>query len=497
MRAYATPIPEGGTLMKYETLCNTVIEGVGGKDNVIDVSHCITRLRFHLKDVSKADTEGLKATKGVIDVIEAGGQYQVVVGPQVEGIYNDLLAIGGFTAQAAIDVNEDGDLTNEKSDPFSKLLDLISSIFQPILGVLMAGGFIVSMLSLITTFAPEFKGTTTYTVLYATGYAAFQFFPIIVAWSAGQKFGLKPVLSMAIGGILIYPDLITLVSGEPTGVLFEGNKLLQANVYGNVFGIPLVLLNYYLQVLPSIPIIWFASKVHKFFEGILPELIRGIFSNVFTLVISGLAGLLVIGPVTTILANAVAVGIQSFLAISPILAGFVVGTFWSLLVMFGLHWGIIPLWFTEMSAVGYSTLNPLNFAGCGAIMGACIGMVIKCKDADENSSLNIPALISSFFGVAEPALYGILIPRKKLMWATILGSGVGGAIAGACGAKWFNPGANGWLGLPCYIDPVNGIDKGFIGLAVGGLIATAIAIAAALVLDYRTDAEVAREKAAA
>jgi len=482
--------------MKYETLCNQVIEGVGGKDNVVDVSHCVTRLRFHLKDVEKADTEGLKATKGVIDVIQAGGQYQVVVGPQVEGIYNDLLEIGGFSAQAALDINEDAHLTDEKTDPFSKLLGLISSIFQPILGVLMAGGFIVSILSLICAFYPEFKGTTTYTVLYATGYAAFQFFPIIVAWSAGQRFGLKPVLSMAIGAVLIYPDLVAMTSGEPTSILFEGNSLLQANVYGDVFGIPLVLLNYYLQVIPSIPIIWFASKVHKFFEGVLPELIRGIFANVFTMVISSLAGLLIIGPITTILANAVAVGIQSFLAISPALAGFVVGTFWSLLVMFGLHWGIIPLWFTEMSAVGYSTLNPLNFAGCGAIMGACIGMVIKCKDKELNTSLHIPALISSVFGVAEPALYGILIPRKKLMWATFIGSGIGGAIAGACGAKWFTPGANGWLGLPCYIDPVNGIDMGFIGLAVGGVIATVVAIAAVFVLGTKTDAEAAAQKAA-
>ena len=480
---------------KYEQLNATILEGVGGIDNISSLSHCVTRLRFRLKDESICDTEGLKATKGILDVVQQGGQYQVVVGPMVEGIYNEFIE--------AYPVNQGGEVAadpgqndGQKTDPFSRLLGTISEIFQPILGVLMAGGFIVSILSLICAFVPEFKGTTTYTVLYATGYAAFQFFPIIVAWAAGQKFGLKPVLSMAIGAVLIYPDLVAMTSGDPTSVLFEGNSLLQANVYGDVFGIPLVLLNYYLQVLPSIPIIWFASKVHKFFEGCLPELIRGIFANVFTLVLSGLAGLLIIGPVTTILANAVAVGIQSFLAISPILAGFIVGTFWSLLVMFGLHWGIIPLWFTEMAAVGYSTLNPLNFAGCGAIMGACLGMVLKTKDKELNTSLNIPALISSFFGVAEPALYGILIPRKKLMWATFIASGIGGAIAGGAGAKWYNPGANGWLGLPCYIGP-NGIDAGFIGLAVGGLIATAVAIAAVFVLGTKSDAEVAAEKAAA
>lgn len=484
--------------MKCEQLCNTIIEGVGGKSNVKDVIHCITRLRFTLKDESKADTDGLKATKGVIDVIQSGGQYQVVVGPQVNGIYDELCEIGGFSATAQMDVVEDPDLVAEDGakDPFSKLLGFISSIFQPILGVLMAGGFIVSMLSLICVFMPDFKATTTYTVLYAIGYAAFKFFPILVAWAAGQKFGVKPALSMAIGAVLIYPDLVNMTTGDPTSVLFENNALFKANVYGDVFGIPLVLLDYYTQVLPSIPIMWIAAKVQKFFKGILPELIRGIFTDVFTLLIAALAGLLIVGPVTTILANAVAMGIQAALALSPIIAGFVVGTFWSLLVMFGLHWGIIPLWFTEMASVGYSSLNPLNFAGCGAILGACIGMLLKCKDADLKVSLILPATISDFFGVSEPALYGILIPRKKLMWATFLSAGVGGAVAGACGAKWFTPGANGWLGLPCYIDPVAGIDMGFIGLTIGAIIATILPIIAVFILGTKTDQEAAAEKAA-
>lgn len=484
--------------MKYEQLCNTIIEGVGGKSNVKDVIHYITRLRFTLKDESKADTDGLKATKGVIDVIQSGGQYQVVVGPQVNGIYDELCEIGGFSATAQMDVVEDPDLVAEDGakDPFSKLLGFISSIFQPILGVLMAGGFIVSMLSLICVFMPDFKATTTYTVLYAIGYAAFKFFPILVAWAAGQKFGVKPALSMAIGAVLIYPDLVNMTTGDPTSVLFENNALFKANVYGDVFGIPLVLLDYYTQVLPSIPIMWIAAKVQKFFKGILPELIRGIFTDVFTLLIAALAGLLIVGPVTTILANAVAMGIQAALALSPIIAGFVVGTFWSLLVMFGLHWGIIPLWFTEMASVGYSSLNPLNFAGCGAILGACIGMLLKCKDADLKVSLILPATISDFFGVSEPALYGILIPRKKLMWATFLSAGVGGAVAGACGAKWFTPGANGWLGLPCYIDPVAGIDMGFIGLTIGAIIATILPIIVVFILGTKTDQEAAAEKAA-
>lgn len=489
-------IPKGACKMQYEDLCNAVIQGVGGKDNVVDVSHCITRLRFHLKDEAKADTAGLKATKGVIDVIQAGGQYQVVVGPQVEGIYNDLLAIGGFEAQAPVDVNEDAG-TDEKTDPFSRLLGFISSIFQPILGTLMAGGFIVSMLSLVSVFWPDFSSTTTHTVLYAIGYSVFEFFPIIVAWSAGKKFGVKPVLSMAIGAVLVYPSLVAMTAGDPTAVLFEGNPFLQANIYGDVFGIPLVMLSYYTQVLPAIPIMWIASKIQKFFSAHLPELIRGIFTNVFTLLFSSLLGLLIVGPVTTILANAVAVLIQAALALSPAIAGFLVGTFWSLLVMFGLHWGIIPIWFAEIAAVGYSTLNPLNFAGCGAIMGACIGMLIKSKDKEQKSDLIMPATISAIFGVAEPALYGILIPRKRLMWTTFVSAGIGGAIAGIAGAKWFTPGANGWLGLPCYIDPAAGIDAGFIGLVIGAVIATIIPIVAPFFLGTETDEERKAKKLAA
>lgn len=139
--------------MKYQELCETIIDKVGGRENVQDVSHCITRLRFHLKDEAKADTAGLKATKGVIDAIQAGGQYQVVVGSAVEAIYSDLIKIGGFSAEPAVDMNPDAakDLACEqdkKQDPFTRLLGVVSEILQPVLGVLMAGGFLKSLLAL-------------------------------------------------------------------------------------------------------------------------------------------------------------------------------------------------------------------------------------------------------------------------------------------------------------------------------------------------------------
>ena len=474
--------------MQYQDLCNKIIEGVGGKDNVIDVSHCITRLRFRLKDESKADTAALKATKGVLDVIQAAGQYQVVIGATVEAVYADLVQVGGFATQAALDVNEDPELgaDGKKTDPFSRLLRLISEIFQPVLGMLMAGAFIQSLLAIATVAGWLDKGSSTYTVLYAIGNAVFYYFPIIIGWSAGKRFGLKPALSMAIGAVLVYPTIVALAGTDPLYTIASGT-VFASSVFGDVFGIPLVLQGYASTVIPVIVMEWFASKVYKGFSSVIPALVRSFFSNCLTLAVTGIVGLLVIGPITTILGNLVAYAILAIVSFSPAIAGLVVGTLWSLLVMFGLHWAVIPLWFVDVATYGYDVINPLVFAGAPAILGACLGMIVRSKNAEENSSINVPSAISAFFGVCEPALYGILIPRKKLMWATFLSAGVGGAIAGIAGAKLYSFGANGFLGAPNFIDPSAGINGSFIGLIVGGVIALVAAFVAALILGGKKD----------
>ena len=448
--------------MKYQKLCDEIITKVGGRDNVLDVSHCITRLRFHLKDESLAQTNELKATKGVVDVIQAGGQYQVVIGATVEAVYNDLVQIGGFDSKPALDIDEGDDV--KKSDPFSRLLAIISEILQPVLGVLMAGGFIKSMLALCTVAGWLAKDSNTYVTISAIGDSVFYYFPLIIGWTSAKKFGLKPVMGMALGGILVYPTL----------------------VYGDIFGIPLIMQNYSSTILPAIFIVWIASKVHKALSNALPALVSSFFSNILTLLICGILGLLVVGPVMTVLSNIVAQIILMLINFQPAIAGFVIGTFWSLLVMFGLHWGIIPLWFLDVATYGYDLINPLVYAGGCAIAGAVLGMVIRTKDSEENAAVNIPALVSSIFGVNEPALYAILLPRKRLMWATFISAGVGGAIAGLMGAKLYAFGASGPLGFPSFINPA-GIDMGFIGLVISGVVAFVLALVAAMVIGTRKD----------
>lgn len=445
--------------MKYQKLCDEIITKVGGRDNVLDVSHCITRLRFHLKDESLAQTNELKATKGVVDVIQAGGQYQVVIGATVEAVYNDLVQIGGFDSKPALDIDEGDDV--KKSDPFSRLLAIISEILQPVLGVLMAGGFIKSMLALCAVAGWLAKDSNTYVTLSAIGDSVFYYFPLIIGWTSAKKFGLKPVMGMALGGILVYPTLVALMGGDPLYTLGAGT-VFESNVYGDIFGIPLIMQNYSSTILPAIFIVWIASKVHKVLSNALPALVSSFFSNI-------------VAQIILMLIN-----------FQPAIAGFVIGTFWSLLVMFGLHWGIIPLWFLDVATYGYDLINPLVYAGGCAIAGAVLGMVIRTKDSEENAAVNIPALVSSIFGVNEPALYAILLPRKRLMWATFISAGVGGAIAGLMGAKLYAFGASGPLGFPSFINPA-GIDMGFIGLVISGVVAFVLALVAAMVIGTRKD----------
>ncbi len=469
--------------MKHQQLCDEIIAKIGGKENVKDVSHCITRLRFHLKDESKAQTEELKATKGVVDVIQAGGQYQVVIGATVEAVYNDLVQIGGFDAQPALDIDEGDNV--KKGDPFTRLLAVISEILQPILGVLMAGGFIKSMLALASVAGWLAKDSNTYVVLSAIGDSVFYYFPLIIGWTSAKKFALKPVMGMALGGILVYPTLVALTGGDPLYTLGAGT-IFESNVYGDIFGIPLVMQSYASTILPAIFVVWVAAKVHKFFVNILPAVVSSFFANILTLFICGILGLVVIGPVMTVLSNIVAQIILALISFQPAIAGFVIGTFWSLLVMFGLHWGIIPLWFLDVATYGYDLINPLVYAGGCAIAGAVLGMIIRTKNGEENAEVNVPALVSSIFGVNEPALYAILLPRKRLMWATFLSAGVAGAVAGLMGAKLYSFGASGPLGFPSFINPA-GIDTGFIGLVASGVIAFILALIAACVLGPKKD----------
>lgn len=473
--------------MKYQELCETVIANVGGKENVLGVTHCVTRLRFKLQDESKANTDVLKKTKGVLQVIQTGGQYQVVVGPQVGEIYKELCQIGGFSAgdaaPAAAPAQEE-----KTGNLISRFLITMTGVFNPLLSLLMASGMIKALLVLLTVLGVLDKASGTYTILYGMGDAMFYFFPIVVGWSAAKKFGLKEIYGIVIGGVLTYPSLVALSGGEALYAVFAGTPF-ESQVYTTFLGIPVILpaAGYASSVIPAILIVFFASILYRFLQNHLPVMLRNFFTPFLTLLIIMPLGFLIIGPIAIIIQGILTSVINFIVSVNLGLAGLIIGSTWTILVLFGLHMPVIMMFQMNIVTLGYDHINPLIFAGALANMGACLGVYLRSKDADERQNTLLPSFISAFFGISEPALYGVLIPRRKLLAATLLSAGVGGMIAGFGGATLWNMSTSGPLGLPGFINPA-GIDGGFISLCIGAVAAFVLAAIAGYVFGGSKDA---------
>ena len=419
--------------MKYEQLSKEIIRNIGGEENVNTVWHCVTRLRFNLKDESKANTDALKKVDGVMDVIQRNGQYQVVIGTHVEDVYHDLVKVGGFASKAEGEVPADSE-DGQSRGLVSAFMDLLMAIFQPVLGLLSASGMIKAVLALLTVTGVLAKTDGTYIILSAAGDALFYFFPIILGWSAAKRFGLKEPIGMALGGVLVYPTLVAATAAEPLYTIFKGT-IFEQPIYLTFLKIPVIMPSYATTVIPILLIVYVASKLSKWLTNVLPALMRAFFVPFFTIAITAPIALIVVGPIAVVLQDLIGAAVTGLIGLSPGIAGLVLGAVWSILVMFGLHWGVIPLFALNVSNYGYDVVNPLIFAGAFASLGAVVGVILKSKDKQEKGNILVPAAISTFFGVNEPTLYGVLVPRKRLMFATFAAAGVGGAIAGFSGAK--------------------------------------------------------------
>ncbi|GJM77309.1 hypothetical protein HMSSN036_95250 [Paenibacillus macerans] len=249
--------------MKYEALAKDIIKNVGGKENVNSLTHCITRLRFKLKDESKANTEALKARDGIVTVIQSGGQYQVVIGNHVPEVYADVAAIGGFR-------DAEAEPSGEKMSLFNRFIDIISGVFQPVLGVLAATGMIKGFNALFLAMGWLTATSGTYQILNAIGDCLFYFFPIFLGYTAAKKFNANIFIGMAIGASLVYPTLSAITgAGKPLYTLFSGT-IFESPVYITFLGIPVILMSYSSSVIPIIISTYVGAKLEKLFRKIIP-----------------------------------------------------------------------------------------------------------------------------------------------------------------------------------------------------------------------------------
>ena len=445
---------------KYDDFAATVIELVGGKDNVTNVMHCITRVRFVLKDESKADTETLEKTPGVIKIMQANGQYQVVVGnDKVEDVYDAIVKVGGFTPGGEVDVEEEEG--GEKKGIMASFMDLISGIFQPMLGTFAAAGIMKGILALIVNFWPAFEGGGAYEVLYTIADGYFYFLPVVLGYTAAKKFGMNEFTGIAIGLSLVYPDMVAITEGEVLGTVSLG-IFGDLSWYATFFGIPIIMpaSGYTSSVIPVILMVALGAQVEKWSKKWMPGSVKMFFVPLLTMTVAVVFGYLVIGPVATIITNLLET-IFNFLFNLPVvgrtLGTVIVAALWMPMVMFGFHWSTIPLMLLNLSDLGYDYVGASMIAHSFSLGAVLFAMYLKNKD-ETFRGVCMPAMITSFFfGITEPALYGVAIPDGKAFIVACIGSAAGGLVIGLTQSVVYMSGGMGVFNWLCFINPEGGM----------------------------------------
>lgn len=429
----------------YDNLSKNIVASVGGAENVISLIHCATRLRFKVKNQSKVKKPELEQLEGVIAVVVSGGQTQVVIGSHVSDVYE---AIGKNT-----DVKLGNDKASEetgKKNFFNMFIDTVAGIFTPILGAMCAAGMLKGILILCTTMGWLTDQSGTYKILYAAADGLFTFLPMILAYTAASKFKTDKFLAVAVGGALVYPTM--------TAAYSEGAAL-------TFLGIPVVLANYTSSVIPIVIAVWVMSKMEKALNKVIPAVCKKFFVPLICLSIIVPVTYLVIGPVSNILGNFLADGYTGLVGLSPTIAGFIIGCLWPLIVMFGLHYGFIPIVFNNVAAYGRDTLFTITGPNNMAQAGATLGVFLKTKDKDLKAISGSAALSAVLAGITEPAIYGVTLKYKKPFFIGAFFSGIAGAITAKVGAGASAVVGTSLLTMTAYIG------QGFVGFCIACAIA--------------------------
>lgn len=432
---------------KYQALAKEIVKNVGGKENVAGLVHCITRLRFTLRDEGIAKDQVLKNMEGVVTVMKSGGQYQVVIGNHVPEVFEDVMQL--------LDIGEGEAAGEEKSGRLlDKAVDMVSGIFQPILGIMAACSMLKGLNTLFVTLGLYSADCGGYLIINAAGDALFTFLPLFLGYTAAQKFKLKPMLGLAVGAAMCYPGIqagALSAGAEPLSYILEGT-MFRSPVYINFFGIPVISVDYTGTVIPVILAVWFASKCEKLFSKYIPDLVKFFFVPMLTLLVTIPVSILFLGPVATFGSTLISEFTLAIRGVSPTLAGGIVGLTWQILVIFGMHWGFIPVYINNVQTLGYDNVMMPFFACTFATSAVVLAIFFKTKDK-KLKEMAIPNFISGIFGVTEPAIYGILLPKKKPFIISCIAGGIGGAFYGFCNFRKFILGGMGIFELPNMMNP--------------------------------------------
>lgn len=448
--------------MDNQAVGKRVWEAVGGEKNVNSLVHCATRLRFKLKDESVADTQKLKQDPDVIQVVQSGGQYQVVIGSNVADVYQAIVDEQGLTDQSGTE--------DQSKNPLNRLIDIISSIFTPFLGAMAAAGILKGFLSLATVLGWLSADTGAYQILFAAADGVFTFLPVMLAFTAAKKFKTNQFLSVAIAMALVYPA-ITQLAGAGGAVDF--------------FGLPIVLAQsgYTSSVIPIILAVWVQSKFEPLVKKVIPQFLQMIFVPMIVLLVMVPLTFLLLGPIGTVIGNGLGSLFNSIYSFSPLVAGLIMGSLWQVFVMFGMHWGFVPIMFLNIEQYGFDVMVPMLLPAVLAQGGAALAVAIRTKDT-KLRSLGISSTITSLFGITEPTVYGVTLPLKKPFVIACLSAGIGGAMIGFAGVKAFSSGLVSLLTIPTFISTNQAVESNVTMAILATALSFVLAFVGTLVVGF-------------
>ena len=420
--------------MDYQAIAKEILKDVGGKDNIVDVTHCYTRLRFVLKDTKQANKEALLQTEGIISVVESGGQYQVVLGNKVAHVYNALepLLAQQLTTKTS---------TKEKNSLGNRILNTVAAIFTPVVPAIAASGMLKGILAIAVMVANNFyqvdlKPLNTYIILSAASDALFYFMPVILGYSAAKVFKTNEYIAMVIGATLCYPTIVSLMTEESAVTLF---------------GLHVTKANYVSTVIPIILAIFMLAYVQRFLEKVIPEVLKIIMVPTLSLLLMIPATLLLFGPIGIYLGDGVNWLYYYIMNFSPILLGGFIGGIWCVLVIFGAHRGLVPIGINDVARTGRQNL--LAFAGAANFSqaGAAFGVFVRTKNKDLKA-VAASATVTALFRITEPAIYGANLRLKKPMIYAVASGAAGGALMGWGGSYGTAFANQGLLTIPVYAE---------------------------------------------
>lgn len=444
--------------MTNKELAKKIIELVGSEKNINSLTHCVTRLRFVLKDENKANTKKIERLDGVLGVQKKAGQYQVIVGSKVNKVYQEITSMTNLSAE----VEDDTDDKNKSV--ITRVLETLSAILIPSLPPIIGGGMIKGFLFMFWGFGWIEWGSDIFNLLNIMSDCMFYFYPFLLAVSAAKKFKTNAYMALSLAGVLMHPTI------------YEGiNAGLKSF---SVFGIPFQYLDYNSSVIPIILSVWIMSYVYRFFEKRIPDIISIIFTPMLTLIIMVPLVLAGIAPLGYFAGEYIALGVQALIDFNPIVAGFVVGALRPFTVFTGTHHAVRAIVSQQLATYGYTTIGAMNYMSTMAQAAAPLAVYFVLRNRNKKmSDLSLSSAVSGFLGVTEPGLYGVIVKYKVAFIATSIGGGIGAAIASAFGAAEYGMVMSSLVTIPATIG------EGFMGIVIG--LPTAIIVTMAIIFIFK------------